>query len=57
MKVISDNQREQMNEMLHDELVQQIKEGDSTVLFEIIENLNSNTVYYSLSDEGQKKLE
>lgn len=56
MIVITEETREKMNEALHDELVEQVKEGDTTVLFEIIEGLNNNTVFYSLSDKAQEKI-
>lgn len=56
MKIITDKQREQINEMLHDEILKDIESGDSTVLFEIIEGLSHTTAYYSLSDESQDKI-
>lgn len=56
MKVITEAQREKLNELLHDEIVEQIKQGDSTVLFGIIENLNHTTAFYSLSDEKQEEI-
>ena len=56
MKVITRAQREQINEMLHNEILKDIESGDSTVLFEIIEGLSNTTAYYSLSDESQGKI-
>ena len=56
MKVITEAQREQINEMLHNEILKDIESGDSTVLFEIIEGLSNTTAYYSLSDESQGKI-
>lgn len=56
MITITDQDRENINEKLHDEIVQQVKEGDTTVLFEIIEGLNHTTAFYSLSDDAMQEL-
>ena len=57
MKTISEEERAKMNELLHSEIVESMKQGDTTVLFEIIERMNSTDVYYSLSDEAQEKVQ
>ena len=55
MITLNEKQVEELQETLHDELVEQVKEGDTTVLFEIIKGLNINTAFWSLSDEAQQK--
>ena len=57
MKTISEEERAKMNELLHSEIIEDMKKGDTTVLFEIIERMNSTDVYYSLSDEAQEKVQ
>ena len=57
MKTISEEERAKMNEHLHSEIVESMKQGDTTVLFEIIERMNNTDVYYSLSDEAQEKVQ
>lgn len=56
MKVITEEAKEKMHELLHDEIVKDVKDGDTTVLFEIIKNLSTTNSFYSLSDEGQKQI-
>ena len=54
MKTITEKEREKLNELLCEEIVMDMLKGDTTVLFEIIQNLSTTTAYYSLSDESQK---
>ena len=57
MKTITKEEREKLNEILLDEIITDlVQHGDITVLSEIVENLSDTTAYYSLSDEGQKKI-
>lgn len=56
LKIINIEDRVKMDEILHNEIVNNILIGDSTVLFEIISQLDNSIVYNSLSDEGQKTI-
>lgn len=56
MKVISEETRQEMNQALHDQIITDMRAGDTTVLFEIIERMSSTDVYYALSDEYQETI-
>lgn len=45
-----------MNQTLHDQIIVDMRNGDTTVLFEIIERMNSTDVYYSLDDKYQETI-
>lgn len=44
---------ESLRDLLEREIVQSIKEGDTTVLFELLCRVSDEVCYASLSDEGQ----
>jgi hypothetical protein len=56
LRILTGVERRELNELLHNELVLGVLEGDTTVLFEIIENLDNIVAFNSLSDKGQKLL-